>query len=99
MSTLSKSETLYIVKEHPDISSWSPVTKEVNPLLLKMMQSRIDNRCFVYYLPTDSAEDKEVRYYKQPLGALLFIRDYCQKEAASWGLIVKQVEQLLKEVK
>ena len=98
MSTI-KTETLYMVKEHPTADSWSPITKEVNQLLLKMMHSKIDNRLFVYYLPPDSSEEQGVRYYKQPIGALLYIRDYCAQQATSWQVIVKQIEQLLKEVK
>ena len=92
-----KLETLYIVKEEPAVDSWSPVAREVNPLLIKTMVSKIDARCFVYYLPAESSSDKDVRYYKQPLGAMLYVRDYCTKQVTGWNVIVKQIEQLLKE--
>ena len=99
MSTQTKLETLYIVKENPSVDSWSPVARDINPLLIKTMESKIDARCFVYYLPAESSSDKDVRYYKQPMGAMLFVRDYCNKQVAGWALIVKQVEQLLKDSK
>ncbi len=95
--TTSKLETLYIVKESPSVDSWSPVARDINPLLIKTMQSRIDGRCFVYYLPAESSSDKDVRYYKQPMGAMLHVRDFCQKQVTGWSLIVKQLEQLLKD--
>ena len=96
--TTIKLETLYIVKESPTVDSWSPVARDINPLLIKTMQSRIDGRCFVYYLPAESSSDKDVRYYKQPMGAMLYVRDYCTKQVSGWALIVKQVEQLLKDI-
>lgn len=95
--TTIKQETLYIVKEQPTVDSWSPVARDVNPLLLKTMQSRIDARLFVYYLPAESSSDKDARYYKQPMGAMLHVRDYCSKQVAGWSLIVKQIDQLLKD--
>ena len=97
--TPNKLETLYIVKENPAVDSWSPVARDINPLLIKTMESKIDGRCFVYYLPAASSSDKDVRYYKQPMGAMLYVRDYCTKQVTGWSLIVKQIEQLLKDTK
>lgn len=96
--TTTNTVTLYAVKEHPTKDSWHPVSKEVNQLFVKMLESKLDSNMSIYYLPAPSSEEQSIRYYKNPLDAYLYVRKYCKLQLDEWNIIHKMVDKLINEV-
>ena len=92
-----KTTTVYVVATAPSFSDWHPVPREINSLMLKVMQSKFDGRMSIYWTPTEGSEEHgKVLYYANSSDALHYCRSYFVKLAEKSNLVLKQIQQLLK---
>ena len=92
-----KTTTVFVVAVNPSFTDWHPVPREVNSLMLKVMQSKFDGRMSIYWEPTEGSEEHgKVLYYANSSDALHYCRSYFVKLAENANLVLKQIHQLLK---
>ena len=92
-----KTTTVYVVATAPSFSDWHPVPRDINSLMLKVMQSKFDGRMSIYWEPTDGSDEYgKVLYYANPSDALHYCRSYFTKLVENSNVTLKQIHQLLK---
>ena len=92
-----KTTTVFVVAVNPGFTDWHPVPREVNSLMLKVMQSKFDGRMSIYWEPTEESEEHgKVLYYANSSDALHYCRSYFVKLAENANLVLKQIHLLLK---
>ena len=92
-----KTTTVFVVAVNPGFTDWHPVPREVNSLMLKVMQSKFDGRMSIYWTPTEGSDEHgKVLYYANPSDALHYCRSYFTKLVENSNVTLKQIHQLLK---